>query len=277
MSPQPTIKTPGRPVMRYPGAKWKIAPWIISFFPDHKVYVEPFCGTASLLFHKKPAITEVINDTNMQVVNVFRILRDPDKSRELKRLIKYTPFSREEYELCYEPTDDPIEQARRYICRASFSQRKGPLQKSGFDTRINPDGYAGRVNYHADYVNQVDLFTGRLKNVVVECRPAEIIIEQFDREEVLFFIDPPYLNVEKRYPDAFTEDDHIKLANQLNSLKAMAILCGYRSDLYKKLYEDRGWKVHSKSAYADGGHSRTECIWINPAAQNQKSQTELFK
>ena len=113
-----TITAPIRPVLRYHGGKWKIAPWIISHFPEHGVYVEPFGGAASVLLRKPRSYSEVYNDLDRTVVNVFRVLRDSAMATALQRSLEITPFSREEYEAAYEPTDDPIESARRMIFRS---------------------------------------------------------------------------------------------------------------------------------------------------------------
>lgn len=33
-----------RPALRYHGGKWLLAPWIISFFPEHSAYTEVYGG-----------------------------------------------------------------------------------------------------------------------------------------------------------------------------------------------------------------------------------------
>ena len=109
---------PTRPVIRYHGGKWRLAPWIISHFPEHRIYVEPFGGAGSTLIRKRRCYAEIYNDLDSEVVNVFRVLRDPSTAVALREAIELTPFGRAEFEAAYEPTDEPIERARRTIIRA---------------------------------------------------------------------------------------------------------------------------------------------------------------
>ena len=114
------METPTRPVIRYFGGKWTLAPWIISFFPKHLTYVEPFGGVASVLLRKEPApVVDVYNDLDHRIVNIFRILRDPVKSERLRELVEMTPFSREEFELSYADDSelDELEAARLHLLR----------------------------------------------------------------------------------------------------------------------------------------------------------------
>ena len=73
------MTSPTRPVLRYHGGKWRLAPWILGFFPPHRVYVEPFGGAASVLMRKPRAYAEIYNDlddVSQAVATLARILRD---------------------------------------------------------------------------------------------------------------------------------------------------------------------------------------------------------
>lgn len=96
------MKAVKRPVMRYFGGKWKLAPWITSHFPPHRIYIEPFGGAASVLLQKQKAYAEVYNDRDGEVVNVFRCLRDPVRAAELERVIRLTPFARDELTMAHQ-------------------------------------------------------------------------------------------------------------------------------------------------------------------------------
>lgn len=81
-------------ILKYPGAKWSMAEWIISRFPPHHSYLEPFFGSGAVLFNKPRSHIETVNDLDGDVVNLFECIRqDPEK---LGRIVYYTPYSRQE-------------------------------------------------------------------------------------------------------------------------------------------------------------------------------------
>jgi DNA adenine methylase len=268
------IDSPTRPVLRYHGGKWMLAPWIIEHFPAHRVYTEAFGGAASVLMRKPRAqLVEVYNDLDGEVVSLFRVLRDPAQSALLASLLQLTPFSREEFQQGYEPSTDPVEQARRTMCRAFMGF--GSDSASGAQTGFRSNGNRQTAHPAKDWSNlpaAVGRFCERLQGVVVENRPATELLLQQDSPETLHYCDPPYLHetrsrasvrTGKGYRHEMTEADHRHLAEVLRDLHGMVIVSGYHSPLYDELYE--GWTVRQRDAKADGGLDRIEVLWLNPA------------
>lgn len=270
-----------RPVLRYPGGKWRIAPWLISQFPPHKIYVEPYGGGASILLRKPRAALEVYNDLSSEVVNVFWVLRNPEAADKLKRLLFCTPFSREEYKLSRIPDQDPIEQARRTITRTFMGFGSTGVFKTNTGFRAHSYYQHRSVPLQwMDYPTQVPLFTERLRGVVIENRPALEVIEQQDSKETLFYIDPPYVKSSRYQKDIYDhemeDEDHVELAAQLKQLKGMVIISGYETDLYSELFS--GWEKISKKAWASANiavRERLEVLWISPACS--RASLPLFQ
>lgn len=275
-----------RPVMRYHGGKWRLAPWIISHFPKHQIYVEPFGGAASVLLQKPKSYAEVYNDMDESIVNVFRMLRDPEKSKELLRLIELTPYSRSEFLESYEKTNSIVENARRTIIRSfmGYSSDSATRKiKTGFRNNNRMSGEFASRDW-ANYPNGLIKIIDRLKVVLIENLPALEILKIYDTDKTLFYCDPPYLpetrflkEKTKCYNFEMTRDEHIELLETLKKVNGMVIISGYQSDLYDDYL--KGWLKHKKNNYGQSGNSKgsklnTDVIWISP---NTKKKLPLFE
>jgi DNA adenine methylase len=273
---------PKRPALRYYGGKWRLAPWIISFFPEHKNYVEPCGGAASVLLQKPRSPLETYNDLDGNVVNFFRVLRDrPD---ELIRKIRLTPWAREEYELSRESDPDPVEMARRFIC-ASWMSISGSYRdtRSGMHIATDRRTYYSLKNFSMPGYDDLMPVAERMLRVQIENRPALNLIERFDNDAALFYFDPPYVQDTRAQPETYllewSDDDHFKASVVLRQAQGFVVVSGYACDLYTELYEVHGWQRHDKEAQTNSGGKRIESVWLSPrtvAALDLPEQGRLF-
>lgn len=270
-----------RPVMLYHGAKFRMAHWIIDHLPKHRNYVEPFGGSAVVLLQKKPSYHEVYNDLNSEVVNVFRVLRDPGKSERLRKRVELTPFSREEFEKSYKsrPEDNDVERARKTIIRSFFGWgAKAMSHRSGFRASARK-AHSTEVMGWNNYPPQIKHFHHRLKQVRIENRDALEVVQQQDGARTVFYVDPPYVpktrNTKHRYEYDMDNEDHRELAKLLHSIEGMVLLSGYPSELYEELYGS--WERFERRARTQRTDKEaTECLWLNPAAVCNQVQQNLF-
>lgn len=261
------------PLIRYHGGKFRIADWVISHFPEHKTYVEPFGGGASVLLKKEPSQIEVYNDLDNEVVNLFRVLRDRSQRKNLEEQLYLTPFSRSEFYDAYEDTSDPVERARRMIIRAQmgFGSAGATKGKTGFRMA------GGRQkNYELvlwdQYPSRLAKVAERLKQVMIENQEASKVISYYDDRDTLFFVDPPYIRSTRTanvtaYRYEMTDEEHIALVEQLLTVKGKIILCGYDHEIYNTRLP--GWSKFTRSVQASGnrgGVTREEVIWVSPNA-----------
>lgn len=263
--------TKPRPILRYHGGKWLLAPWIISNFPEHRVYVEPFGGAASVLMRKTRSYGEVYNDLDGEVVNLFRIVRD--RGSELVEKLRLTPFSRVDYKKSFEVSEDELEQARRTVIRSFMCFGSNALCRSiqsGFRSNSNRSGTTPAHDWK-NFPDSLAIVIDRLQGVVIENRDAIELMKQHDSCETLHYCDPPYLHETRSskvhghhgYTYEMTEKEHVELSRALSELHGAVVVSGYPSALYSNLY--RGWDRVERSALADGARARTEVLWIKHA------------
>ncbi len=248
-------------VLKYPGAKNRIAPWICKHIPEHHVYLEPFAGSLAVLFNKQRSHIETVNDLDGEVVNFFRILRD--RENELERLILLTPFSRREYESAYELSDDNLERARRFAVKCWMGFGSGNLYKNGFKS-----GQQKRSPNPAkawdELTETIKLAAERLKGVQIENLPATELIQRYNTKDVFIYADPPYLHGTRKkylYRHEMTDEDHEELLNMLVEHPGKVLLSGYDNDLYNDIL--CRWRKVKKDTLAEGGRKRTETLWMN--------------
>lgn len=272
------VVTVTRPVLRWFGGKWTAAPRIIEHFPKHRCYVEPFGGAGSVLLRKPRSYAEVWNDVDGEVVNLFRVLRDPDTSKRLVAEIEMTPFARAEFVESYEMPADPVERARRTVVRSfmGFGSVGVMHRPTGFRSNSNRSGTTPARDWY-NYPQALELIIERLRGVVIENRDFADVIRSHDAAETLIYADPPYVEDTRSsgaYRHDFVDADHERLAETLHAAKGMVILSGYRSDLYDRLFA--GWRRISFRALADGARERVEVLWLNPAATAAAPMQELI-
>lgn len=280
-----------RPVLRYHGGKFRLAPWLISLFPAHLTYVEAYGGAASVLLQKPRSKAEVYNDLDAEVVNVFRVLQDPHSALQLQRLLSLTPFARAEFQRAYEPSVSAVDAAAKMITRSFMgfgSASTTRMHQTGFRSSSQRSrlGSPTPAQDWANWPAQVPHFIERLRTVCIENRDAIAVIAQHDAPSTLHYVDPPYvpstrsslkhksINRGHYYKHDMDDAGHRRLAEVLRSLTGMVIVGGYRSVLYQDLYGD--WERLDRNSRADGGRPRIESVWMNPACSSVQRQQGLF-
>jgi len=275
----PAIDAPKRPALRYYGGKWKLAPWIISYFPEHKNYVEPCGGAASVLLQKPRSPLETYNDLDGNVVNFFRVLRD--KPEELIRKIKLTPWARAEYELSLTMDGDDVERARRFFVVSVMSFNGATdLENGRYGWKIVKGGVSEAYKL---YGKDFDLVVSRLRDVQIENRSALYVIQTYDSLDTLTYFDPPYVVSSRCQDDGYalewTDADHANAAELLRACAGYVVVSGYACPLYADLYEHHGWQRVDTMAQTNSGGKRVESLWLSPRtveALAQPAQAALF-
>ena len=255
--------------LKYPGAKTRLAPWICSFIPEHKVYLEPFFGSGAVFFNKNPCRVETINDLNDEVYNYFRVLRDqPD---ELIRAIEFTAYGRTEYEAIWGYSDDfskaqiisSVERARRFAVRCWMAIGCGNLYHNGF--RSGQSSTSPNPAHTWDTLPDVlRVAAKRLKRAQIEHLQALELINRYDTSDVFIYADPPYLHSTRSkylYKHEMTDQDHMDLLTALKRHPGKVLISGYDNDLYNQML--KGWRKETCRTRAEAGIARTEVLWMN--------------
>lgn len=181
-------------IIMHHGAKWQSAKHIVKHFPPHRIYVEPFCGSCSVLFAKEKSFVEIVNDSDDTIVNVFKRLRDDPLTLASK--LWAMPYAQKNWSF---ETDCKAEKAALAIAQAKQFYI-GNQSTSTFSIDSTAAAHKPKSDVWSEWHDRVLPAAARLKAVQILNRDAITVIEKFkDRPETLIYVDPPYYGHEKEY------------------------------------------------------------------------------
>lgn len=278
-----SIDKPHRSLIPYPGGKYHLSSKIVKLLPAHRIYAEPFAGAANLLFAKPPSQVEAINDLDESMVNLYMVLKDEERYKELVHRLRYTLYSRAEFVRALDMMRAPDEYTD--VDRA-WARMVMALQ-----------GFAGNAGGRGNWGRELDepkrpiacmrkpehlyFFHKRLRNVHISRMDGIEFIKKWDSEDTLFYIDPPYIlstrQTAKLYRYEQPDEYHERLVDVLLSIRGRAVVSHYLHPIYETLekagyvrYEFRTFSYMTGfiRTYKDYGKrggvrpERLECLWV---------------
>jgi DNA adenine methylase len=207
------------PIIPWIGGKGRLAKHILPLFPDHLCYVEPFAGAAALFFKKEPVKSEVLNDINGDLVNLYRVVKY--HLDEFVRHFRWSLVSRQIFKWCDATPAEVLTDIQRaarfyYLQRLAFG---GRVEQRTFGTATTSGPRINLLRIEED-LSDAHL---RLSRATIEHLPWRECVERYDREHTLFYLDPPYWGTEG-YGVTFDLEEYRRIAEALRTAKGKAVV-----------------------------------------------------
>lgn len=217
---------------------------ILPLIPDHNLYCEPFAGGAAIFFAKEPSEVEILNDTNRELINFYRVVQSDFTS--LEKEIKITLHSRDLHRkacVIYNNPDMFSELKRAWALWVLSTQGfAGQLDSSwGYDIKKNA---TPKKLENKKEAFTIDLAI-RLQQVQIECADALYIIRSRDNDRAFFYVDPPYYNSDMGHYDGYSLDDFEGLLKLLSGIQGKFLLSSYPSVILNDYIKRHGWETIS--------------------------------
>jgi DNA adenine methylase len=208
-----------KPIIRWCGGKSKLATKIISQFPSHRCYVEPFCGGAAVFFKKQPSHCEVINDVNNELINLYRCIQHhPDEIAKQSATMLHSRWLFDRLKSHHPNQLTDIQRAARFYA----------LQRMAFGGKASNQsfGYARTAKAGLSsnrFKRDVSLLTDRLNGVFIESTEWLDCVERYDSKDTLVFCDPPYWGT-TGYGVEFGFDNYQQMATVMKTMQGKMIV-----------------------------------------------------
>ena len=265
------------------GGKFRQAEWIyeetIKNLVENnyvKTYVEPF-GGAFWNYLKtdiyKHVNNVVYNDKNKFLVNLFYTVKNKNEEL-LKELENMKPANNIEFERCRDyifkkvSGDDgdyyfelgDVKVAKSYVYTQLHIYNGNKLTpRMKMAKGADPKKLPGFINKLKNESSSIKNFMEKVNNITaINNKDYKKIIKEYDSEDTLFYLDPPYFSKEKFYGfNDFGKKEHKKLAEILKNIKGKFVLSYYWFDELEELFPlDEGYFYFGKQFTKTSSNNR---------------------
>ncbi|PAC27770.1 DNA adenine methylase [Flectobacillus sp. BAB-3569] len=262
---KPLLKTP----ISYYGGKQTLLSEILPLIPEHHTYVEPFFGGGAVFFGKPQSKAEVVNDTNSNLINFYKVLKYDFESLKEKidesfhsRLQHRESLNVYEDEECIDK--DKIQAAWSVWMQTNMSFSCMIGAGFGYDK-------LGKVALKIGNKKEkfTELFQQRMKRVTIENYDVLKVVKAYDSPDAFFYFDPPYVSANQGHYGGYTLDDFKNLLDACANLKGKFLLSSYPEPILMEYRKKFGWKSKDieKTLAVDGRRKATkkkiECLTWN--------------
>lgn len=249
---------PVRPAAPYIGGKKILAKRIIEQINQtpHRIYAEPFVGMGGIFFRRnqRPK-SEIINDWSQDVATFFRVLQYHYSA--FAEHLEWTLCSRVEFERLLRMDADQLTDIQRAV-RFYF------VQRTSFGGKVNRRTFGVSIENSARFSpiklrEQLTAIRDRLAGVLIERLQWSEFISRYNREHMLFYLDPPYFNCENDYGNGmFGRGDFAKMAEQLRKIKGRFILSINDKPQVQEIFQGFQMERVQCTYTVGGGHKASE-------------------
>jgi DNA adenine methylase len=243
-------------ILRRLGNKKKIAAEIIKYFPDHKIYIEPFFGAGGMFFNKPKAKYNIVNDLDSDVFNLFQVVMN--QKEELEKSFYMMPIHSDllDYWKKNEETD-PIKKALRFLFLSNLTYM-GKMDTVQMGTFTQKTPFYKEIGKTFDMINDV-----KFNNKDFNSFFKSLTFFKEELIDIFIYADPPYLNTTNTYSESFTEQDSLDLFNCLEETGCKYAMSEFDHPFILDQAKQRGLNIHIIGERQNLKNRRTEILVTN--------------
>lgn len=210
---------------KYPGSKFRSLANLLPHLPKRRKFIDVCGGTGTVLLNREESKIEVFNDRHAGITSFFRVVRSDEGCRALMQRLEHTIHSKEEFYYCSRTWDhdtlDDLERASRWYYSVCHSFNGKCVD---WDRVTNSVPSGGKIQNALTLFPRLSL---RFRRVQVENLDWRMMLKDYDSDDAVFYVDPPYWGIPQPYLHTWTEQDHLECCERIGHMAGFVALSGY--------------------------------------------------